>query len=222
MPGISRSLLRFGRLLSSVPRKLVLQPLTRRAFFQCGIGFHLGERNDFRGIQNIHVGDNVSFGPDTRIWTVGAHIYIGNDVMFGPGVTIISGDHRIDLKGKPMRAVLPSEKLAENDQDVIVVYIGNDVMFGPGVTIISGDHRIDLKGKPMRAVLPSEKLAENDQDVIVEDDVWIGSNATILKGARIPRGSVIASGAVVTKKLDGENCIWGGVPARLIGRRFHE
>ena len=175
MPGISRSLLRFGRLLSSIPRKLVLQPLTRRAFFQCGKSFHLGERNDFRGIQNIHVGDNVSFGPDTRIWTVGAHVYIGNDVMFGPGVTIISGDHRTDLKGKPMRAVLPSEK-----------------------------------------------LAENDQDVVVEDDVWIGSNATILKGARIPRGSVIASGAVVTKRLDGENCIWGGVPARLIGRRFHE
>lgn len=74
----------------------------------------------------------------------------------------------------------------------------------------------------MRAVLSSEKLPENDQDIVVEDDVWIGSNVTILKGACIPRGSVIAAGAVVTKSLDGENCIWGGVPARLIGRRFHD
>lgn len=33
MPRLSRSLLHFGRVLSSVPRKLVLQPLTKRAFF---------------------------------------------------------------------------------------------------------------------------------------------------------------------------------------------
>lgn len=163
MSGLSRALLYLGSVFTSIPRKLVLQPLTKRAFFQCGARFHLGERNDFRGIQNIHVGNDVSFGPDTRIWTVGAHVYIGNDVMFGPGVTIISGNHRIDLEGKPMRAVLPSEK-----------------------------------------------LAENDQDVVVEDDVWIGSNATVLKGVYIPRGSVIAAGSVVTKSLDGENCIWGG------------
>lgn len=175
MSGLSRSLLRLGRVLSSVPRKLVLQPLTKRAFSQCGARFHLGERNDFRGVQNIHVGNDVSFGPDTRIWTVGAHVYIGDDVMFGPGVTIISGDHRIDLEGKPMREVLPSEK-----------------------------------------------LAENDQDVVIEDDVWIGSNVTVLKGVHIPRGSVIAAGAVVTRSLDDDNCIWGGMPARLIGRRFHD
>lgn len=175
MSGLSRSILHLGRVLSSIPRKLVLQPLTNQAFSQCGARFHLGERNDFRGIQNIHVGNDVSFGPDIRIWTVGAHVYIGNDVMFGPRVTIISGDHRIDIAGKPMRAVLPNEK-----------------------------------------------LAENDQDVFIEDDVWIGSNVTVLKGVRIPRGSVIAAGAVVTRSLDGENCIWGGMPARLIGRRFHD
>lgn len=175
MSGLSRSILHLGRVLSSIPRKLVLQPLTKRAFAQCGVRFHLGERNDFRGIQNIHVGNDVSFGPDTRIWTVGAHVYIGDDVMFGPRVTIISGDHRIDVAGKPMRAVLPSEK-----------------------------------------------LAENDQDVVIEDDVWIGSNVTVLKGVHIPRGSVVAAGAVVTRSLDGENCIWGGTPARLIGRRFHD
>ena len=175
MGDLPRQLLHLGHMTASLPRKLFREPLVRRSFANCGERFHLGECNDFRGIQNIHVGDEVSFGPNTRIWTVGAHVYIGNDVMFGPGVTIISGDHRIDLEGKPMRAVLPSEK-----------------------------------------------LPENDQDVIIEDDVWIGSNVTVLKGVRIPRGSVVAAGAVVTKSLDGENCIWGGTPARLIGRRFHD
>lgn len=135
----------------------------------------MGKRSDLRGIENISVGNHVSFGPDMRIWTTGARVIIGDDVMFGPHVTTISGDHRIDVKGKPMREVTPGEK-----------------------------------------------LPENDQDVVIEDDVWVGANATILKGARIPRGSVIAAGAVVTKDLCDWNCIWGGVPARLLGRRFHD
>ena len=37
--------------------------------------------------------------------------------MFGPRVTVITGDHRIDVPGKPMIAV--TEKLPENDQDVV-------------------------------------------------------------------------------------------------------
>ena len=34
--------------------------------------------------------------------------------------------------------------------------------------------------------------------VVIEDDVWIGYNATILKGVRIGKGAIIAPGAVVT------------------------
>lgn len=174
MGKLSRSVLFVGKLISAVPRRLVVQPLVERSFCRCGKSFLLGKRSDLRGIENISVGNHVSFGPDMRIWTTGARVIIGDDVMFGPQVTIISGDHRIDVKGKPMREVTPDEKL-------------------PG----------------------------NDQDVVIEDDVWVGANATILKGAHIPRGSVIAAGAVVTKDLNERNCIWGGVPARLLGRRFH-
>ena len=37
--------------------------------------------------------------------------------------------------------------------------------------------------------------------VIIEDDVWIGCRALILKGVRIGRGAVIAAGAIVTKDV---------------------
>lgn len=174
MRKLSRLILFVGRLISAVPRRLIVQPLVEQSFCRCGKSFRLGKRNDLRGIENISVGNHVSFGPDMRIWTTGARVIIGDDVMFGPHVTIISGDHRIDIKGKPMREVAPDEK-----------------------------------------------LPENDQDVVIGDDVWVGANATILKGAHIPRGSVIAAGAVVTKELSEQHCIWGGVPARLLGRRFY-
>ena len=37
--------------------------------------------------------------------------------------------------------------------------------------------------------------------VIIEDDVWIGPNATILKGVRIGMGAIIEPGALVTRDV---------------------
>ena len=37
--------------------------------------------------------------------------------------------------------------------------------------------------------------------VIIEDDVWIGCRALILKGVRIGKGAVIAAGAIVTRDV---------------------
>lgn len=97
--------------------------------------------------------------------------------------------------------------------------IGNHVMFGPGVTIVTGDHRTDVLGKYMTDLTDNDKLPENDRDVVIEDDVWIGANATILKGAIIGQGSIVAAGALVTKEFPPYSII-GGVPARLIKVRF--
>ena len=95
--------------------------------------------------------------------------------------------------------------------------IGKKVIFGPHPTIITGDHRIDVIGKYIMD--SNEKLSENDAPVVIEDDVWCGANVTILKGVTIGRGSVVAAGAVVTKSFPPYSII-GGVPARLLKRRF--
>lgn len=99
--------------------------------------------------------------------------------------------------------------------------IGRKVIFGPRPTIITGDHRTDIIGKYIIDVTVQEKLQENDQPVVIEDDVWCGANVTILKGVTIGRGSVVAAGAVVTKSFPPYSII-GGVPARLLKKRFSE
>lgn len=99
--------------------------------------------------------------------------------------------------------------------------IGRKVIFGPRPTIITGDHRTDIIGKYIIDVTVQEKLPENDQPVVIEDDVWCGANVTILKGVTIGRGSVVAAGAVVTKSFPPYSII-GGVPARLLKRRFSD
>ena len=54
------------------------------------------------------------------------------------------------------------------------------------------------------------------QPVIIGDDVWFGANCTVLAGARIGSGSVIAAGAVVVKGDYPARCILAGNPARVV------
>jgi acetyltransferase-like isoleucine patch superfamily enzyme len=51
--------------------------------------------------------------------------------------------------------------------------------------------------------------------IIIEDHVWIGSRASILKGVRIGHDAVIASDAVVTKDVPPCSLVAGN-PARVL------
>lgn len=90
------------------------------------------------------------------------------------------------------------------------ITIGRNVWVGVNVTIYDTDfHPID----------PYERLkldtSAKSGDVIIDDGVWIGANAMILKGVHIGKGSVIAAGSVVTKDVP-EFTVFGGNPAKLI------
>lgn len=63
--------------------------------------------------------------------------------------------------------------------------------------------------------------AESKGGIVLDDDVWIGQRATILDGVHIGQGAVIAACALVTKDV-GPYAIVGGVPARVMRRRFDD
>lgn len=86
------------------------------------------------------------------------------------------------------------------------VVIGNNVLIGPNVTIRDSDNHSIFQ-------LDEENIKE--QPIIIEDNVWIGMNAVILKGVRIGKGSVVAAGAVVTKDVP-EHSLVAGVPAKIL------
>ncbi len=85
---------------------------------------------------------------------------------------------------------------------------------GPNLTIITGDHHM-IVGKYIDEVTSNEKIPENDKDVIIEENVWCGTNVTILKGVHIGRGAILAAGSVVTKNCPPYSIV-GGVPAKFI------
>lgn len=55
----------------------------------------------------------------------------------------------------------------------------------------------------------------------IGNDVWIGSNSTILGNVKIGDGAIVAYGSVVTKDIP-PYAIVGGVPAKIIKYRFSE
>lgn len=135
-------------------------------------------------------GKNVIFSPTKSVFSYKT-ISLGNDVFIGRGATFMATASEI--------------------------IIGNKVMFGPNVTIMGGNHNTTQIGKYMFDV--KEKLPENDLPVVIEDDVWVGTGAIILKGVNIGKGSIVAAGALVINNVLPYSIV-GGVPAKIIKMRF--
>lgn len=135
------------------------------------------------------VGKNFKFDPFGRYSF--DTIEVGNDVFIGPGAILLASESFIRL--------------------------GNKIMFGPNVTMMGGDHNTSVIGQYMYDV--TEKLPENDVPIIIEDDVWIGTGAIILKGVTIGEGSIVAAGSVVNKDVAPYSIV-GGVPAKVLKMRF--
>lgn len=91
------------------------------------------------------------------------------------------------------------------------ISVGNNCLIAPFVYLVDSNHKIAL-GQNINTQ-PNETAA-----ITIGNDVWIASNCTILKGVNIANGAVIAANSVVNKNV-GENEIWGGSPAKLIGHR---
>ncbi len=59
---------------------------------------------------------------------------------------------------------------------------------------------------------------ENDlkeKEIIIKDDVWIGFNATILKGVTIGKGAIVGACTIVTEDIPDYAVVVGN-PARII------
>lgn len=96
---------------------------------------YIDEHFTVDGAHNISFGDSVYIGPNATLLATVAPLEIKGHFMSGPGLTIITGDHRIDIRDKYMDEVTAAEKLPENDQPVV---IEEDVWCGANVTILKG------------------------------------------------------------------------------------
>jgi acetyltransferase-like isoleucine patch superfamily enzyme len=103
------------------------------------------------------------------------------------------------------------------------IMIGSRVMLAWGVTMSDSDfHPLDPALRLQDAIACSPLANGMDRPevgcapITLEDDVWIGHGATILKGVTVGRGSYIEPGSVVTKSIPPMSRVAGN-PAKVIG-----
>lgn len=103
------------------------------------------------------------------------------------------------------------------------ICIGNYVVLGWNTTIADSDFHPIAPAQRIADAIACSPLGKGRprppvmrQPVIIEDDVWVGPNATILKGVHIGAGAWIEAGALVTRNVPPGTRVIGN-PAQAIG-----
>jgi acetyltransferase-like isoleucine patch superfamily enzyme len=190
----------------------VLPVLLRTIYYRLrGKNLVVNNRVIVRGLENIVTGGGlVSIGMQYLGFT---HKYdrtvinVDGRLEFTSKCSIAKGC-RFDIgKGAVARF---GEGVTGADVSFVIVNgleVGDGFLIAWGSKFLDDDyHEIDFPGR-------KEK---RDKRIIIGDHVWIGMNVIVLKGSRIPNGCVVASGSVVTKAFEKENCLIGGNPAKVI------
>lgn len=100
-------------------------------------------------------------------------------------------------------------------QDSNKITLGDRVIIAPDTKFYCGEHSLDATKRFGTRPDGSRYLITYTEPISVGSDVWIGGNVTVIGGVHIGNNVVVAAGAVVVKDVP-DNCIVGGVPAKVI------
>jgi galactoside O-acetyltransferase len=156
----------------------------------CGSNVSIPVGCQLRDFGNIVLGSNINLGLYTQIYA------------FGTGEERVAiGDH-VNLNSNVMiNACMAGQ-----------IEIGNFCIIGPNVVFRTSNHIFADK------FISVQKQGHEPGTIILQDDVWIGANASLIGNIRIGRGAVIGAGAVVIRDVSDFEVV-AGVPARKIGAR---
>jgi acetyltransferase-like isoleucine patch superfamily enzyme len=120
----------------------------------------------------------------------------GNRWDVGPGALVTVG------KGSYFS---PNGRLVADQS----IQIGRDCALGWDVHLTDSDWHT--------AIRPDGSRSQATGPIIVGNHVWLGSRVTVLRGAVIPDGCIVAAGSVVREAFSEAGSLIAGVPARVIG-----
>jgi len=97
-----------------------------------------------------------------------------------------------------------------NENTRITAY--NEISIGDGCWI---GWEVNIIDTDFHNIIVNDRMKSKEAKIIIEENVWIGARAFVLKGVKIGRGAVIAAGSIVTRDVPPE-CLVAGNPAKII------
>lgn len=154
------------------------------------------------------IGKNVKIYEGVRIvCNHSGAINIGDNVRILRNATISTSESgKISIGNN---AHIGESTIIHSDQEIT---IKDNVIIGPQNIIVDFDHiyqSVDI---------PIAKQGHDAKKILIEDDVWVSSHCSIIKGVIIGKGSVIGAGSVVNKDIPPYS-VACGVPAKVIKKR---
>lgn len=88
------------------------------------------------------------------------------------------------------------------------IIIGKDCLFSSEIVFRTGDSHsiLDMEGNRINFA----------KDINIGNHVWVGHRVLINKGVFVADNTIIGTGAIVTKNLEENNCVYAGVPAKMM------
>ena len=163
--------------------------------------------------------EGVEFWPESKIFNsagkaaikIGKQCYcMGQILIAAPNAKVVIGDW---CSLSPNTIVWAREKIE----------IGSRVIISHGAQIFDNNSHStsasDRHGRYRELRTAGRHLQPEEvtcKPVRIEDDVWIGFNAVVLKGVTVGRGTIVAACAVVTHDVEPYSIVVGN-PARKVG-----
>jgi acetyltransferase-like isoleucine patch superfamily enzyme len=191
-----------------------------RWFFGYKIGKRVRIGLSIIDVANCEIGDDVRIGHfnlliGTKRLTIGDHANIGH-------LNIIRGGDEVSL-GRYSEIIRLNEINSIPDPDVINETDPKFIL-GDGSVVVAS-HKIDFTDRVeigRRVILGGRNSSiwthnrQATKPVKIGDLAYVGSEIRMAPGGEIPPRCVVGIGSVITKRLEGENNLIAGVPAKAI------
>lgn len=186
---ICRGLIKLRKLVAL--GKAVTVHTKGKATFGRGVSIGSYSTLDALGTEGLCIGAGSSIGSFSMLKVSGTLTSIGKGISIGTNVGLGDYTHIGGAGG---------------------VNIGNDTIAGAYLSIHPENHVFTCTDKLIRNQGVTRK------GIIIGKNCWIGAKVTVLDGAKIGDGCVVAAGAVVNGEFP-DNVVIGGVPAKILKER---
>jgi acetyltransferase-like isoleucine patch superfamily enzyme len=196
----------------------------KRVCYRWFFGYRIGKRVRI-GISIIDVAeceikDDVAIGHfnlfiGTKRLLIGEHCKIGHLNVIRGGDEVRLGRYSEIVRLNEINSIPEPDVVNETDPRFLL---------GDGSVIVAS-HKIDFTDRVeigKRVILGGRNSSlwthnrQMTKPISIGDNAYVGSEIRIAPGGEIPPRCVVGIGSVITKKLEGENNLIAGVPAKIV------